>query len=79
MKVLKIIRKIILAILGLLLVVELFAIPFILIFNHNYPKIIDVKNLFIYDISALFITYIIGLIFYELTHTKKEKNENKSR
>lgn len=75
----KTIRKLILFIFGMCLFVELMGIPCILFFNHNYPGVISIKKYILWDLFALFVTYLIGIVFYELTHTKKEKNENKNR
>lgn len=78
-KTIKIIRQIILFLLGFIMFLEILAVPGILWFNHNYPGVIIMKKYILWNLFAMFITYIIGVIFYELTHSKKEKDENKNR
>lgn len=64
---------------GMSLFIELMSIPCVLLFNHNYPEMIDAKHYILWDLFALLVTYLTGISFYELTHTKEEKNENKNR
>jgi len=73
------IKKIILFILGMALFIELITFPILIYLNNKCNELINMRKCCLWNLFAMLITYIIGMAFYHLTHTKKEKDENKNR